>query len=41
MGKVTAIEIGLYYTKVCEADIRARSTKVYNSFIFDTAENTI
>lgn len=41
MGKVTAIEIGLYYTKVCEADFRARSTKVYKSFIFDTPENTI
>lgn len=41
MSRVTAIEIGLYYTKVCEVDFRTRSTKVYKSFIFDTPENTI
>lgn len=41
MGRVTAIEIGLYYTKVCEVDFKTRSTKVYKSMIFDTPENTI
>lgn len=41
MSRVTAIEIGLYYTKVCEVDFKTRNTRVYKSFIFDTPENTI
>ncbi len=41
MGRVTAIEIGLYYTKICEVDFKTRNTKVYKSVIFDTPENTI
>ena len=41
MGRVTAIEIGLYYTKICEVDFKTRNTKVYKSIIFDTPENTI
>ena len=41
MSRVTAIEIGLYYTKVCEADYKKKNTKIYKTFIFPTPDDTI
>ncbi|MBQ9119278.1 MAG: pilus assembly protein PilM [Lachnospiraceae bacterium] len=41
LNRVVNIEIGLFYTKVCETNFKKKNTKVYRTFIFDTPENTI
>jgi type IV pilus assembly protein PilM len=40
-GKVVSIEIGNTLTKVCYLDYKAKNTKVYENFVFETPEGTI
>lgn len=39
--KVITVEIGLYFTKVCEVDYLRKSIKTHRMFMFETPENTI
>ncbi len=40
-GKVISIEIGSALTKVALLDYKAKNTKVYSSFVFDTPEGAV
>lgn len=41
MSKIVSIEIGYLLTKICEADFRSKSIKVYKSATFPTPEGSI
>lgn len=40
-GKVISVEVGNAYTKVCYLDYKAKNTRVYDSFVFETPDGTI